>query len=335
MKRKKKLITYLLSAIFVALLVFLPFIPNIVNAQSLQVSWPDSPLGTSLTYDSQLHEFIAYLYEWGIGLGGLAVFAMLLVASFQYMTSSGDPAKMKGAMKRITSAVLGLAFLLSSWLILNTINPQLTTLRKLPSLWSEDELYRMLLSSDEPGSIPCYFLVFYEDVDYGGVGRRFKLSYKEGNLPSWIDSEIFTTKDEDGDIIVSRRTIHEDQDGIDSIAWLSMKSFTKLTKEDREAIALEDEIIEEMRKDGEDVDYSKIRSVTRYNELGVRDDNGNFKEGGSCVVDFYARSKKFFGSMTDDVCGVLIGKAQQSSPDIVDNFITRDRTLRCMIIKNQ
>jgi len=99
---------------------------------ALQVSWPSSPAGTRLTDDSQLGDLIKYLYEWGIFLGGLAAFIALLIAGFQYLTSVGDPARMKDAVDRIKSAFLGLILLLGSWLILNNISPQFTTLQLPP-----------------------------------------------------------------------------------------------------------------------------------------------------------------------------------------------------------
>jgi len=99
---------------------------------ALQVAWPPSPLGTSLNDDSELPTFIGYLYEWGISIGGFLVFIALIIAGFQYLGSIGNPAMMRGAKDRIISALLGLALLLGSWLILNTINPQLTKLQLPP-----------------------------------------------------------------------------------------------------------------------------------------------------------------------------------------------------------
>jgi len=94
---------------------------------ALQVDWPLSPAGTKLTSQSQLPDLVKYLYEWGIALGGLAAFLALVMAGFQYLTSVGRPEVMAEAMDKIRSALFGLVLLLSSWLILNTINPQLTT----------------------------------------------------------------------------------------------------------------------------------------------------------------------------------------------------------------
>jgi len=102
------------------------------TALAALVSWPHSPLGTQLNPDTdEMSVLIKYLYEWAIGLGGLAVFAVLVWAGFQYLTSTGDPQKMKEAMASIKSAALGLILLLASVLILNTINPQLTKLQPL------------------------------------------------------------------------------------------------------------------------------------------------------------------------------------------------------------
>jgi hypothetical protein len=98
----------------------------------LQATWPASPFGTSLEAGS-IVILIKYIYEWLVSLGGFAVFVVLIIAGIQYLTSSGNSGKMKSAMDRITSAVMGLVLLLGSFIILNTINPQLTQLKE-PSL---------------------------------------------------------------------------------------------------------------------------------------------------------------------------------------------------------
>lgn len=100
---------------------------------ALELIWPTSPGGTQLTDATTLTEMVKYFYDWGIALGGLAAFIALVLAGFQYLTSVGDPTKIKDAKDRINSAVLGLLLLLSSFLVLNVINPELTTL-KTPSL---------------------------------------------------------------------------------------------------------------------------------------------------------------------------------------------------------
>lgn len=107
------------------------FIAPIVFAW--EINWPTSPMGTDLLPGSTLTEMVRYFYEWGIAIGGIAAFFALLFGGFLYLTSAGDPARLKEAKDRIFSALTGLALLLGSWIILNTINPELTVLRP-PSL---------------------------------------------------------------------------------------------------------------------------------------------------------------------------------------------------------
>lgn len=113
----------------ILLIIILAIFIVFSDVLALEVTWPPSPLGTKLTDESTLTELVKYLYEWGIGLGGLAAFIALIMAGFQYLTSMGEPARLADAKDRIRSAFFGLILLLGSWLILNTINPQLTTLQ--------------------------------------------------------------------------------------------------------------------------------------------------------------------------------------------------------------
>jgi len=115
------------------------------------INWPKSPvIGTDINPKleggeckyADLPIVIKYLYEWGISLGGLAAFIALVIAGFQYLTAVGDPAKMKDAKDRIISAFFGLTLLLGSWLILNQINPQLTSIPSLEFNLPEKFLYK-------------------------------------------------------------------------------------------------------------------------------------------------------------------------------------------------
>lgn len=96
-----------------------------------EVDWPVSPMGTALTpdyKDTSLTTLVKYMYEWGISLGALAAFISIIVAGFNYLTSAGNSSKINEAKKRITASFLGIALLLGTVLILNTINPEITSL---------------------------------------------------------------------------------------------------------------------------------------------------------------------------------------------------------------
>ena len=96
-----------------------------------EIDWPVSPMGTALTRDygeTSLTTLVKYMYEWGISLGALAAFISIIVAGFNYLTSAGNSSKINEAKKRITASFLGIALLLGTVLILNTINPEITSL---------------------------------------------------------------------------------------------------------------------------------------------------------------------------------------------------------------
>jgi len=56
-----------------------------------------------------------------VRLAGIAVFVMLIIGGFKYLTSGGEPKAKESAQKTITYAILGLALLLGGWLILRFI----------------------------------------------------------------------------------------------------------------------------------------------------------------------------------------------------------------------
>lgn len=51
----------------------------------------------------------------------LAVFIMLVIGGFKYITSGGDPKATESAQKTLTYAIFGLAALVGIWLILRFI----------------------------------------------------------------------------------------------------------------------------------------------------------------------------------------------------------------------
>jgi len=96
-----------------------------------QTKWPKSPMGTDIMAGNNptMAVAIQYLYEWGVGLGGMAVFVSLIIAGFEYITSIGNPSKMQEAFNRIRDAVVGLIVLLSSYAVLTMIGINLKSMK--------------------------------------------------------------------------------------------------------------------------------------------------------------------------------------------------------------
>jgi len=151
---------------FAILIVLLMLLGIASSAFALENDWPLSPGSKiELTNETTLAEMVKYFYEWGVTIGGLVAFLALVMAGFQYMTSAGDPSKMKEATERIKSAILGLVLLLGSYLVLNLINPELTTLR-MPSLETPTSTLGGIVEEPPDITKPCEKATIYSQANY-------------------------------------------------------------------------------------------------------------------------------------------------------------------------
>ncbi len=120
----------LISILFLSLFL----LPSLVSA--LELNYPEfGPEGNKITVElgMDLNKLIAWFYYFIVGVAGLSAFVMLVWGGVEWLTSAGNPTKIGDAKDKITSALLGLLIILGSWLILQVINPELTTLQ-LPQL---------------------------------------------------------------------------------------------------------------------------------------------------------------------------------------------------------
>ena len=101
--------------------------------RELEIEYPTVPgVETPTTVKTALPEYLRYIFTFAIIIAGLLAFGGLIYGGIRYLTSAGDPTRMKDAMEQVTAGILGLIILLSSYLILNTINPQLVLPTKPP-----------------------------------------------------------------------------------------------------------------------------------------------------------------------------------------------------------
>ena len=73
-------------------------------------------------------DYIAGAYQYGVGIGAVIAVVMMMIGGFQYVMAGGDTSRVMKAKERISDAVLGLSILLGSFLILNTLSPDLVSL---------------------------------------------------------------------------------------------------------------------------------------------------------------------------------------------------------------
>ncbi|HUS60256.1 MAG TPA: pilin [Nevskiaceae bacterium] len=63
-------------------------------------------------------EIVRNILNIAIRLAGVALFIMLIVGGFKYLTAGGDPKKAEAAQKTLTYAIGGLVLVILAWFIL-------------------------------------------------------------------------------------------------------------------------------------------------------------------------------------------------------------------------
>lgn len=116
------------NIIFILLLFFLLICFNFVFAQAeLEIKYDDIPGASTPTAKGGIPDYVKYIFNYIIAGAGLTALWYLLEAGVRYLTSAGDPEKIKNAKKQISAVFLGTIILLFSYLILITINPELVS----------------------------------------------------------------------------------------------------------------------------------------------------------------------------------------------------------------
>ncbi len=110
-----------------ALIIFL--LPINITAVETLIRYPEIG-GEKIYWGMTLPQIIRYLYLFAMGICGAVALTAILLGAIKYISAAGNASKMSDAKDQIFSAILGVVILLSSYLILNTINPDLVTLKE-------------------------------------------------------------------------------------------------------------------------------------------------------------------------------------------------------------
>lgn len=70
---------------------------------------------------SNQNALFAFFLQWGLGIAGGIAFLLIIYASFQIMTSSGDPKKLQAGKELLTAAISGVVLLIFSTFILSLL----------------------------------------------------------------------------------------------------------------------------------------------------------------------------------------------------------------------
>jgi len=143
--------------------LLLTAVSSFVFARELETQYPEVSGFRPQDTSTSLPDYVKYIFNFSVGIAGLIAFIVLAYAGFSYITSAGSPAKQKDARDRIFSALIGFVVLFGSYLILSTVNPQLTYLaipERIPVVL--DTLISVINSPDKEN-------LSYTEIPLGGL----------------------------------------------------------------------------------------------------------------------------------------------------------------------
>lgn len=119
----KKSVTIAVGLILFLIVFSLSFLFS--QARELEIEYPEIGGFKIETVGVGLENYVFYIFSFFVRIFGFIIFGLLVYAGFLYLTSTGQPARLKEARDTIISAFWGILLLLSGYIILTTINPEL------------------------------------------------------------------------------------------------------------------------------------------------------------------------------------------------------------------
>jgi len=101
-----------------------------------------------------LAQRINNFYNWALGIGAIFALGIIVFGGILYITSAGNPDRLREARAWITAALVGLLVLFGSFLILKTLNPKLTNLEDIVlQINPKGELPELVSGTGDPEAV--------------------------------------------------------------------------------------------------------------------------------------------------------------------------------------
>ena len=79
----------------------------------------------------EFSEYIVYLFNFLLGMAAVLAFIMIVTAGIKLLESRGNPSEIEEAKKKIINSLIGLTVLLTSYVLLTTINPDIINVQNI------------------------------------------------------------------------------------------------------------------------------------------------------------------------------------------------------------
>jgi hypothetical protein len=108
----------------------------IIPVDNSPLSLTSTPVGNYNTASGTmtsnlLANYIQAIYTYGLMIAGILAAIVLMAGGLLWLTSAGNDSKITQAKELISGSIVGLIILFGSWIILNTINPDLLNMKVL------------------------------------------------------------------------------------------------------------------------------------------------------------------------------------------------------------
>lgn len=106
-----------------------------IRAFALEAIYPKLPWLPTITIASGISVYVSYFFGLAIIIAGFIALVSFVVGAITYILSAGNPSMIGEAKDRMKNAIIGLVLLLTSFLIMQTINPAIvqTVVGSLPT----------------------------------------------------------------------------------------------------------------------------------------------------------------------------------------------------------
>lgn len=158
----------------------------------------DNEDGTGNCYYPWIAEYINGIYKYGFGVAGILAAIMLMAGGIIWLISAGDASKIGQAKDIITGSVIGLIILSTSYIILNTINPNLNILKNISLKMVDRITADEVKNPDDQKENP-----YQEGCDAARKGD-FSVCEKYSNTPPGTMKDIPGTNQKATELVVNK-----------------------------------------------------------------------------------------------------------------------------------
>ncbi len=173
--------------IFLSIILIFVFLLNnfaLANDNSddrpLEIVYPKIPGVDKIpqTVKTGLPDYVKYIFTFALFFFGLLIFGVLIFSGINYILSAGNPAKLSEARQGIMAALLGGVILFASYLVFNTINPQLVILEAPPlpkiPLYIQPGVYLCNYKVDNIGQVLNDYMVSLPEITAPDYEEKLK-----------------------------------------------------------------------------------------------------------------------------------------------------------------